>query len=41
VLTPHHAPGTVEAMKLKMDDIFANIDRFRRGEALVDRIELG
>jgi phosphoglycerate dehydrogenase-like enzyme len=41
VLTPHHAPGTIEAMKLKMDDIFANIDRFRRGEALVDRIELG
>ena len=41
VLTPHHAPGTIEAMKLKMNDIFANIDRFRRGEALEDRIELG
>lgn len=41
VLTPHHAPGTIESMKLKMNDIFANIDRFRRGEALEDRIELG
>jgi D-3-phosphoglycerate dehydrogenase / 2-oxoglutarate reductase len=41
VITPHHAPGTVEAMQLKMQDIFANIDRFRRGEALADRIELG
>jgi phosphoglycerate dehydrogenase-like enzyme len=41
VLTPHHAPGTVEAMRLKMSDIFANLDRFRRGEALVDRVELG
>ena len=41
VLTPHHAPGTVEAMRLKMTDIFTNIDRFRRGEALADRIELG
>jgi len=41
VLTPHNAPGTIEAMKLKMADIFANIERFRRGEALVDRVELG
>ena len=41
VLTPHLAPGTIEAMKLKMGDIFANIDRFRRGDALADRIELG
>lgn len=41
VLTPHNAPGTIEAMKLKMADIFANIERFRNGEALVDRIELG
>lgn len=41
VMTPHHAPGTVEAMRLKMTDIFANIDRFRRGEPLADRIELG
>jgi D-3-phosphoglycerate dehydrogenase / 2-oxoglutarate reductase len=41
VLTPHHAPGTVEAMRLKMSDIFANLDRFRRGQALADRVELG
>ena len=41
ILTPHNAPGTVEAMKLKMVDIFANIERFRNGEPLVDRIELG
>lgn len=41
VLTPHNAPGTVETMRLKMADIFANIDRFRRGQPLEDRIELG
>ncbi|MBI1778935.1 MAG: 3-phosphoglycerate dehydrogenase [Proteobacteria bacterium] len=41
VLTPHHAPGTVDAMREKMGDAFANIRRFFAGEALDNRVELG
>lgn len=40
VLTPHMAAGTRDAMRQKLTDVFANIDRFRRGEPLVDRVDL-
>jgi len=40
VLTPHMAPGTREGMAAKMQDVCANIDRFFRGEALVDAVRL-
>ena len=41
VLTPHHSPGTQDAMRMKMADIAGNIVRFYRGEPLVDRVPLG
>jgi phosphoglycerate dehydrogenase-like enzyme len=41
VLTPHHAPGTADAMREKMGEAFANIRRFFAGEALDNRVELG
>jgi phosphoglycerate dehydrogenase-like enzyme len=41
VLTPHHAPGTVDAMREKMQQSFSNIRRFFAGEAMDDRVELG
>ncbi|BBK31053.1 D-3-phosphoglycerate dehydrogenase [Stella humosa] len=40
VLTPHNAPGTRDAMRMKMGDMFDNIQRFYRAEPLVDRVEL-
>jgi len=40
VLTPHMAPGTREGMAAKMVDVCANIDRFFRGQALVDAVRL-
>jgi phosphoglycerate dehydrogenase-like enzyme len=40
VLTPHHAPGTRDAMRLKLQDAFANVARFFRGEPLNDRVVL-
>lgn len=36
VLTPHIAPGTIDAMHMKMDDVFANVRRLLAGEALSD-----
>lgn len=41
VLTPHNAPGTRDAMRMKMDDIFGNVRRFYAGEPLLDRVPLG
>jgi phosphoglycerate dehydrogenase-like enzyme len=41
VLTPHHAPGTVDAMREKMREAFSNISRFFSGEAMDNRVELG
>jgi len=40
VLTPHNSPGTRDAMRLKFSDIFANIERFYRGEPLENRVPL-
>lgn len=41
VLTPHNSPGTRDAMRMKMDDIFGNIGRFYGGAGLLDRVPLG
>ncbi len=41
VLTPHNAPGTQDAMRMKMADIFSNVQRFYGAEPLVDRVPLG
>ena len=41
VLTPHNAPGTRDAMRMKMADIFHNVQRFYRSEPLIDRVPLG
>ena len=38
VLTPHIAAGTRDAMKTKMRALFANIERFYRGEPLANRV---
>lgn len=38
VLTPHHAPGTRDIMKMKAAQIWKNIDRFHRGESVDDMI---
>jgi phosphoglycerate dehydrogenase-like enzyme len=40
VLTPHIAAGTRDAFATKMNALFANAERFYRGEALLNRIEL-
>ena len=40
VLTPHNAPGTRDIMHRKFRQMFANADRFFRGEALEDKIDL-
>jgi phosphoglycerate dehydrogenase-like enzyme len=40
VMTPHTAAGTRDAMRQKMAEIFANIERFSRGEPLADRVDL-
>lgn len=40
VLTPHNAPGTRDVMIGKFRDMFANADRFYRGEKLVEKVGL-
>lgn len=40
VLSPHVAAGVREAMSMKIQDIFANIARFRAGETMQDRVSL-
>jgi phosphoglycerate dehydrogenase-like enzyme len=41
VLTPHIAAGSRDAFHTKMAAVFANIERFYRGEQLLNRIEPG
>jgi phosphoglycerate dehydrogenase-like enzyme len=41
VLKPHIAAGSRDAFHTKMSAVFANIERFYRGEKLINRIELG
>ena len=36
VMTPHIAPGTIDAMHMKMADVFANVRRLYAGEPLHD-----
>ena len=38
VLTPHISAGTVDALRQKMQAVFANLQRFSRGEPLHDRV---
>lgn len=38
VMTPHIAPGTIDAMHMKMADVFANVRRLLAGEAIADRV---
>jgi phosphoglycerate dehydrogenase-like enzyme len=38
VLTPHIAAGTRDALSTKMRAIFANLERFYRGEPLHNRV---
>ena len=38
VLTPHIAAGTRDALVTKMQAIFANVERFYRGEPLRNRV---
>ncbi len=40
VLTPHNAPGTRDIMHRKFREMFANADRFFRGDALADKVDL-
>ncbi len=40
VLTPHHAPGTRDTMIIKFQEIFANADRFFKGERMENEISL-
>jgi phosphoglycerate dehydrogenase-like enzyme len=39
ILTPHIAAGTRDAMKTKMRAIFENIQRFYRGEPLLNQVD--
>lgn len=39
VLTPHNAPGTRDIMHRKFRQMFANADRFFRGESLEDKVD--
>jgi phosphoglycerate dehydrogenase-like enzyme len=41
VLTPHIAAGSRDAFHTKMSAIFANAERFYRGDALLNSIDLG
>lgn len=41
VLTPHIAAGSRDAFHTKMSAVFANIERFYRGEQLLNPMELG
>ena len=38
VLTPHIAPGTIDAMHMKLTDVFDNVRRLYAGEPLLNRI---
>lgn len=38
VLTPHISAGTEDAMRQKMAAVFANLDRFLKGEALCNQV---
>jgi phosphoglycerate dehydrogenase-like enzyme len=38
VLTPHHAPGTRDIMKMKAAQIWKNIEKFHRGEPVDDMV---
>ncbi|WP_198883865.1 2-hydroxyacid dehydrogenase [Acuticoccus mangrovi] len=38
VMTPHVAPGTLDAMHMKMADVFENVRRLYAGEEIRDRI---
>jgi phosphoglycerate dehydrogenase-like enzyme len=38
VLTPHIAAGTVDALRQKMQSVFANLQRCARGETIHDRV---
>jgi lactate dehydrogenase-like 2-hydroxyacid dehydrogenase len=38
VLTPHIAAGTRDALSTKMRALFANLERFYRGEPLHNRV---
>ena len=38
VLTPHISAGTRDALVTKMTALFANVERFYRGEALRNRV---
>lgn len=40
VLTPHFSAGTRDAMARKMDALFANVQRYMRGEALHNEVPL-
>ncbi|PRY22126.1 D-3-phosphoglycerate dehydrogenase [Aliiruegeria haliotis] len=40
-LTPHISAGTRDALGHKMTALFANIDRFRNGDALANEVTLG
>ncbi len=40
VLTPHISAGTRDALDHKMTALFANVDRFRRGEPLANEVDL-
>jgi len=37
-LTPHIAAGTRDALATKMRALFANVERFYRGEPLANRV---
>ena len=38
VLTPHIAAGTVDALRQKMQSVFANLQRFAEGKPIQDRV---
>ena len=40
VVTPHISAGTRDALATKMRALFANVERFGRGEPLVDEVDL-
>lgn len=40
VLTPHIAAGTRDALRAKMRALFANVERFYRGEPMANRVDL-
>jgi phosphoglycerate dehydrogenase-like enzyme len=40
VLTPHISAGTRDALAQKMSALFANVERFYRGEALQDQVKV-